>query len=337
MNWLELISQLAGSEAGEAASSMDKAEAMRLIRAAVDDMGKINVPKLQQLFLERMPKSQLGNIQDDPEYRTQQGAADAQLNDVINSGGLTLSDKAALNAIRNKSARTESAGRNQILNGMAARGTLDSGAQLATQLQGNQQSANELAAADESTAGRAEARTFEAIRERARNAEAGLDRDYRQKSDAARANDAINAANASIANAANTYNAGIPQKNFNNELELAKAKAGPGYALAGANAANAKDTQQKWEGYGKLGAAAAHGSGSSSSSGSSGLGYDDAAGKTASSNTFDSGTTDTNNDSGGWNDYPGDALSGQSTKDPDIVGYDANGKPIRRSSQGQNF
>lgn len=257
MNWLALIGQLAGAAAGEAASAMDKAQVLDLIKSVRDEYGKINVPKLQQLLLQKQGASRLGGIKDDPTYRAQQSAADAQNNDIISSGGLTLADKAALNAVRAKIARTESAGRHAIEQGMASRGALDSGAMLAMQLQGNQQAAESANAAGAETAGRAQARAFEAVRDRARNAGQGLDRDYRQKSDAARANDAIEAGNVAIANTAARFNAGLPQQDFENKMTLAGAKAQPTYALAGAHAAKAKDTQQMYQGVGNAAGQAA--------------------------------------------------------------------------------
>lgn len=250
MGWIEMLTSILGAAAGEAASAMDKAEVLALIKSVRDDYGKIDVPKLQQLVLQKQGASRLGGIKDDPTYRAQQSAADAQNNDIIASGGLTLADKAALNAVRAKIARTESAGRHAIEQGMASRGALDSGAMLAMQLQGNQQAAESASAAGADTAGRAQARVFEAVRERARNAGQGLDRDYRKQSDAARANDAIEAGNVAIANTAARFNAGLPQQDFENKMSLAGAKAQPTYALAGAHAAKAKDTQQMYQGIG---------------------------------------------------------------------------------------
>lgn len=308
---------------------MDKSEAMRLIKSVSDEYGKIDVPKLQDLLLEKQGASKLGGIRDDPTYRGQQNAADAQLNDVINSGGLTLADQASLNQIRAKTARSESAGRHAIESGMAARGSLDSGAQLAMELQGNQQAAESEAAAGADTAGKAQQRAFEAIRLRAQNAGAGLDRDYRQKSDAARANDAIDAGNVAISNTAAKYNAGIPQQDFNNKLTLTGAKAQPAYALAGAHAANAKDTQQQYQGYGNMAASAINKAGSKSNGGGD---YSGSNNNLPSDSTVDNSFANAN--AGAFNDYPGgssDALGGASTRPTrvkEVVGYDENGNPI---------
>jgi hypothetical protein len=332
-----LITQLAGSEAGRAASQMDRDSAMRLIQSSLDEYGKISIPKLQQLMLEKVPDTKLAGIQDDPRYRTEQNEADAQLNDIIDSGGLTLADKAALNALRNRTQRAASAGRNAILGQMAARGTLDSGAQLGAQLEENSSSANSLAAADEAAAGQAQMRAYEAIRERARNASAGLDRDYRQKSDAARAQDAINAGNAAIANAGAMYNAGLPQQNFRNQLELAGAKLQPAYAMAGAKGAQAKDTEQRYAGMGNVaGSAAGAAAGAfrpSNSAAPSALGYDDKAAQNVPAWQEPSSYE--------WSQPGVQSLPAPPpTPTPDIEGYDVQGRPIYRrpiQPQGQNF
>ena len=54
------------------------------------------------------------------------------------------------------------------------------------------------------------------------------------------------AGNVAIANTAARFNANIPQQDFENKMQLANAKAQPTYAVAGAHAAKAKDTQQMW-------------------------------------------------------------------------------------------
>ncbi len=334
-----LVSQVAGSAAGQAASQMDKDAAMRLIQESTDAYGKIQIPKLQQLMLQQQGKTNLAGIQDDPKYRDQENAADAEMGDLIKSGGLTLADKAALNAIRNKTARTESAGRNAILGGMAARGTLDSGSQLAAQLQGNQQSANTLADEDASAAGQAQARGYQAIKDRAAMASKGLDRTYQQKSDAARAQDAINAGNTAIMNTAARFNAAIPQQDFNNELELTNAQTNAKKGLAAVTAGRAKDTQQQAEGMGNMIGSAAKNAGGKSNGAP--MDYSDGAAKNTEGLGFDQGTTDTNNDTGGFESYPGsssDGLHGESTRGGQVViGHDENGNPIYGNKLGSNF
>ncbi len=309
--------QIVGSLGGQALSQMDKDKAMQLIQDATDAYGKIQVPKLKELILQQQAKSGMSDIQDDPRYRDQQNAADSQLGDIIKGGGLTLADRAALNALRNRTQRAESEGRNAIKGDMERRGTLDSGAMLAMQLQGNQQTANRLAAGDEATAGQAQARAYQAIRDRAQFAGQGLDRDYRQKSDAARAQDAINAGNAAIMNTAAKYNAGLPQQNFNNQLDLTNSQSNAKAKLAAAVAGRAKDTQDTAQGVGNMAASAFKNMGSGSNS--KPLDYSDGAVKNSENISFDQGTTDTSA-MGGFADYPGSSSDALTVDDEEEQG-----------------
>lgn len=326
MDWgaiVGMISQVAGQAAGQAASQMDRDQVMALIKSVSDNYGKIDVPKLQSLILQQQGPTKLAGIKDDPAYRAQQQSADAQLNDVINSGGLTVADTAALNSIRAKTSRSESAGRHAIEGNMAARGTLDSGSQLAMELANNQNAAQNENQAGENTAAQGQARLFQAIQQRSAAAGAGLDRSYNQQANAARAADAINAGNTAIANTAAKYNAGLPQQDFNNKMSLAGAKSQPAYALAGAHAANAKDTQQFATGVGNTAAAGFNKAGSSNSA---------PAAASPSADYSDTGNSFANGGaSGAASGASEDALTSQSTKPArvkEVVGYDEQGAPI---------
>jgi len=328
MPWMaiiSLISQVAGQAAAASASSMDREKAMALIKASVDEFGKINVPKLQELFLKKLPDTQLAGIKDDPAYRAQQLEADAQLNDVIDSGGLTLADQAALNSIRGKISRSESAGRHAIENQMAARGTLDSGAQLSMQLANQQNSAQNLAEQGERTAGDAQERMYRAIQQRAQNAGAGLDRNYRQQSNAAAAQDAINRGNTEIANTAMKYNAAIPQQEFDNQMRLTAAKMGPNYALAGAHAGAAANAKEDANASAQLAGAAVNTFGNLAQS----QGQSQSQGANYGGNDYNS--YNAYGDRGSPSDLTGghtDALMGQPTRSKVLLGYDENGRPV---------
>lgn len=332
MDWgaiVGLISQVAGNAAGQAASQMDRDQVMALIKSVTDEYGKINVPQLTQLIAEKQGPTGLANIKDDAVYRGQQNAADAELNNLINRGGATLADEAALNKIRAKVARTASAGRRAIEGGMAARGSADSGSALAMELSGAQDAAQLANEAGSDAAARADARHFEAIRERARNASTGLDRSYEQRANAARAQDAINAGNAAIANTTARYNAGIPQQNFNNQMALAGAKAAPAYALAGAHGAQAQNTQDQWNKLGAAGAAAANKFGGNTGGATGGGGSDPSEWESYTSPPPNTQAESAEPGTPSW--ASGDALSGQSTRPArvkEIVGYDDAGAPI---------
>jgi hypothetical protein len=225
--------------------SQDNAQVMALIQKAMDEYGNISLPDLKNLVLQSIPPTELAKIRANPQYKAEQAAADAQLNEVINSGGLTLADQAALNNIRTKSARAEGANRNAIAEGMASRGTLDSGAQLASELAGAQAGESNQAQADATTAGQAQMRALQAISQRGQNATNNLNTDWQEQAAIAAAQDAINRGNTSIANTASEYNAQLPQKNFENQLQLAGAKSGADILGAGAAGAMAKDQSQQ--------------------------------------------------------------------------------------------
>lgn len=222
----------------------DSAQVMNLLKQAADQFGNIDLPKLEQLTLQAIPPTALAEIRQNPQYKAEQAAADSQLNDVINSGGLTLSDKAALDAIRTKSARATGAANNAVTEGMAARGTLDSGASLAAQLANNQSAEANQSSVDEATAGQAQQRALQAILQRGQNATNNASIDWQEQAQVAAAKDAIAKGNTGIANAAATYNAVLPQQNFQNQMTLAQGKSNALTGLAGAYGAEAKDQAQ---------------------------------------------------------------------------------------------
>lgn len=320
---------------------MSNDQALALIKSVSDAAGKIDVPKLQQLLLKQQGPSAMAGVHDDAAYRAQQQSADANLNDVINSGGLTLADRAALNKIQQRTASTEAAGRNAITAGAAARGTLDSGSQLAAELANQQNSAENLNQQGENTAGAAQSRAYAAIAQRGQNAASGLQRTQQLAEAKAQAQDAINAGNTAIANTAAKYNAGLPQQDFQNQLGLLNAKAAPIYATAGMTAANGQNTAKNIQGAGNLAGAALNKMGS----GSSANGYTPPPNTQAGDPQYGS-PTDWNaapgagvNGGGASAEGPGtpnfgdssDSLSGQSTKparQKTIVGYDDNNQPI---------
>ncbi len=248
---LAAIAEVAGPIVGQILAGADRDKVLSILQASRDEYGQIQVPKLQELAGKLAPDTQLAGIKDNPQYLQQQHEADNQLKGIADSGGLTLEDRGALNAIRNRVSRTESAGRHAIENQMAARGTLDSGAQLSMSLANQQNAAQSAAEAGEQTAGQAQRRAYEAILARSQNAGQGLDRDYRQQSNAASAQDAINRGNTDIRNVTARYNAGLPQQNFNNQLTHAGAMAGANNALTNFYSGRANNTAGTWAQGGK--------------------------------------------------------------------------------------
>lgn len=254
MDWASLIgmvAQVGGAALGSAVSSMDRAKALELIQGAYDAAGNLDVPRLQKLVANEIGPSAYNSIKEDPEFRSQQAQSDAALKDVVDSGGLTLADKAALNVIRNKISRTESSGRQAIEADMARRGTLDSGAQLAMQLVNNQNAGQQANEAGEFTAGQAQRRALDALQQRWSNANTAGNQDYQRQSQRAQANDAIARANADILNTNAQRNQQLPAQQYQMQLGKLNTVNGAGGNLAGAYGQQAANTQDLYAGVGK--------------------------------------------------------------------------------------
>jgi hypothetical protein len=254
MDWMSLIglvTQVGGAALGSAVSGMDRAKALQLIQQSYDAAGNLDVPRLQKLVASTQGPSAYNDIKEDPEFRSQQASSDRALQDVVDSGGLTLADKAALNVIRNKIARTAAAGNQSIEANMARRGTLDSGAQLAMQLANNQSAAQNASEAGEFTAGQAQQRALDALRQRWSNANTAGNQDYERQSRRAQANDAIARANADILNTTNRYNQQLPVQQQSLQLGKLNAVNQAGGNLAGAYGQQAQNTQDLYAGVGK--------------------------------------------------------------------------------------
>jgi hypothetical protein len=172
-----------------------------------------------------MGPSEFEKIQTDPAYKQSQFAADQALKDMGEKGGYTEADKAALQAIQNKTAQAEGAGRSAIEANMASRGQLGSGAQLAMQLQNQSQAADRDSAAAQQAAGSAQARAYQAILDRSKLASSNQAQDWNQQAQRAGAMDQAARFNAGQRADVNRYNANIPQQNFSNQMSLADKRA----------------------------------------------------------------------------------------------------------------
>ncbi len=246
-----MVVQLAGGVAGMALSKMDRATALDILQKSYDQSGNLDVPQLQKLITHQIGPSAYNQIKEDPEFRSQQAASDKGLQDVIDQGGLTLADKAALNAVRNKIATTESAGRNSITADMARRGTLDSGAQMAMQAANAQAAEGQANQAGEYTAGQAQARALQALQQKWSNANTAGNQDYNRQAQRAGANDAISRANAEALNSTDRYNSTLPGQQFGMNLQRQQLQNSTSANLANVYGANADRTQDTAAGIGK--------------------------------------------------------------------------------------
>jgi hypothetical protein len=245
--------QILGGVAGEAFSAQDRETQQRLLQQATDAYGKVNLPKLQQLVGEQVGPSELSKVGGDPELQQAQRGALDEIMRVARSGGMTLEDKANLNRVQNKVARTESAGRNRISEDMAARGISGGGAELAMQLANNQQASQQASENGLETAAAAQHRALDAMMQGGRLAGDIRGQDYNEKARAAEAQDMINRYNADSRSRAAQYNAGLAQQQYENEMRQAQGKAGGLREQSAAAGQRAQDTRSLWNGLGTAG------------------------------------------------------------------------------------
>lgn len=249
--------QILGGVAGEAFSAADKQKQEELIRQATDEFGKVDLPKLEHLVGEQVGPSELGKVQADPELQRDQRAALDEIMNVARSGGMTLEDKANMNRVQNRVARTENAGRNRISEDMAARGISGGGAELAMQLSHQQNAAQQANENGMETAGMAQRRALDAMMQGGRLAGDIRGQDYGEKARAAEAQDLINRYNADSRSRAAQHNAGLAQQQYENELRRAQGKAGGLRDQANLAGQRAQDTRAMWNGFGTAGNRAA--------------------------------------------------------------------------------
>lgn len=177
----------------------------------------------------------------------------------ISKGGLTEGDQAASRELNRKVMASDTARRKQILNEMAQRGVLGSGAELAAQLTGTQDQSENMVAANDKLIQQALERKMGALNNLASMSTQMRTQDVGEKSNKAKARDAINQfnvqnkqqvnsynvgnantaqqanlkekqrvadTNVSSNNAAQQYNKQLLQKQYDNQMNLARAKAG---------------------------------------------------------------------------------------------------------------
>lgn len=142
-----------------------------------------------------------GDIALDPRLRDTQMARLDDLNDIAKRGGLSLSDQADLQRIRNQVAQSDRGRRQAILANMDSRGLGGSGFELQAQLDSVQDATNRQSQESMDIAAQAQRRALQAILSGADLAGSIRNADYRQEADRASAQDAIERFNTASRNA----------------------------------------------------------------------------------------------------------------------------------------
>lgn len=239
MQW----AQLAIAFLGEQKASQMSAKQLELLGKQLADLQGIKLPDLQEVQPEQLGKSAVAGMQSDQGLRGKQLQAITELQHIIDSGGLDLSDKVSLEEALSTAQNNQRRARAGVAGDLQARGGLDTGARLVMGLDAATAGANELRKTGMETAAMAQRRKLEAIRAASGMSGALREQDWREKETSSRAKDLRDERNSAAREKAGYYNAGLPQQGFNNAVTKATGQQTGVNAMAqGLNAA-AQDTR----------------------------------------------------------------------------------------------
>jgi hypothetical protein len=221
----QLSAQLAAADIGGAGTLGANAATQQAYQAVLKNLGdrfgdysKLQTPGYKNINPAVLGPSALSKIQPDAQSRVDQQAAEAALQNISNSGGLNLADRAALNNQEQILSRNNAARQNSLANQYAARGQLGSGAQLAMDLSNQQNAAQQANQRGESIAAQAQQRAMQAILDKAGIARNMSQDDYARAKAAADATDSINKYNASMSTNAQEQNNKLLEQGYNDQL-----------------------------------------------------------------------------------------------------------------------
>ena len=266
-------------------------EEQKLILQNPDLMGQYTPEQLQAM--QDMTTSMEG-------VKADQGLVDSQKEALagiseVAKGGYSEADKSTAREIQRTVSQDAAARQKAILNSMAQRGVLGSGMELSAQLQGGQQAAEQMSRGGEGLTQQAQARALQALGQQGSLAGSMRSQDVGEQADVARARDAINQFNqsnrqnisntnvgnqnqaqllnlqqkqdmenkrAALANQQQTFNKGLLQTKYGNEMQKASGIAGAETNIgnAAANQANAQAAMIQGIGSGLTNAIGAYGS-----------------------------------------------------------------------------
>lgn len=198
--------------------------------------------------LERVSGTAFDEVSTDPRLRNQQYQSLDALDEIIQGGGLTAADQAALNRIQTDTAQADRGRREAILQNMQSRGMGGSGMELLAQLQSSQAATDRQNQSGLDVAGMAQQRVLDAIMQSGQLAGGMRGQDFGEQAQLAQARDAISQFNAQNANANSLANANIANQmglaNAGNQFAAGQYNRNTALDAQKANAANSLGAQQ---------------------------------------------------------------------------------------------
>lgn len=239
MQW----AQLAIAFLGEQKASQLSAKQLELLGQQLAQLQGIELPDLPEVKPEELGESAVAGMQSDEALRGKQLQALGELQNIIDSGGLDLSDKVSLEEALSTAQNNQRRARAGVMGDLAARGGLDTGARLVAGLDAATAGANDLRKTGMETAAMAQKRRLDAIRTASGMAGALREQDWRESEAAKRAKDLRDERNAAAREKAGYYNAGLPQQQFQNQVTKVTGQGNATNNLAGAYGGAAGDAR----------------------------------------------------------------------------------------------
>lgn len=249
-SWVGPVFQAAVSMFGEEKASKMSKEQLRLLREQLADVRGVALPDLPELQAEQLGASNVGNMRSDESLRSNQLQAIATLQNLIDKGGLDLTDRAALEEALSVQSNAAQRARAGVAADAASRGQLNSGSRLVMDMNAAQVGANAARKTGTEVAAQAQQRRLQAIREAAGLSGGLREQDWREKESANRAKDLRDERNAAARERANTYNAGLAQQGFTNAMAKATGQLPSTSAVGNVLGTQAADTRALYSGLG---------------------------------------------------------------------------------------
>lgn len=209
--------------------------AIKLQREQMKRLNQIGLPQLEEFILqspelvglleaEELEDSDLKKIQEDPRLREAQMQALQQMQQ-LGEVGLTPEERAQRSEILRQGEAQEQARQKQILQGMAQRGSLDSGASLLAQLQSSAAAGADARRQSEQMAADVASRRRQALQQAGNAATTMSAEQFRRQAASAQAQDAVNRFNAAQRANVNQMNLAARQGIENQRTSIANQQA----------------------------------------------------------------------------------------------------------------
>jgi hypothetical protein len=236
---------LIGTIAGQVAAANDRASAAAAMQRA-SEAYNIPLPVLQQMVAEQLGPSAQESVYADPNLQAAQSDSLGGLQRISDSGGMTTEDRVNDEMMQRDAAQRAMAQRKSIVNTLARSGVNPGGASVAMQLGAarDQQEAGALAGAQ--TAADARRRAMQAVLQRGQMAGQMRSQGFNEASSRASATDKVREYNNRVVNQARMYNLGLPQQNFQNQMNRAAGMAGAQRSYADSLTGRANQTASMW-------------------------------------------------------------------------------------------